>query len=332
VLPGSVWARGFYGSNDVKSNGANCVNGSYRLASFDSSSLPDFQCTELVMRWADNFAGISPLAWGENAPNRGAVVNAQDMWGVQVPGTQDVANGTGAPQPGDILVIGEPGGPGHVGIVLGVWGNQLYFVGENQTYAQSTIAISNNYVTPSAAAHWMGVSGSKVLGWIHLHRLPRPNGSPSPALGGINIWNYCVHLGYTGEKVTSPNAYGYVCTRADGTTAGINMDRACEWQYGRGDGLSRFSNFYSTTSWQCFGSWRLLGNLNFTSFCRLRGASSYAVVSGNAYGVRCRTSFGSTFGINTDQACQLQNYNGPSLARVLNFFSPTAWQCFITRP
>ena len=132
VIAGSAWAPGVNGDNTVYSNwnGSNCANGSYQARPFVDTSLLAYQCTELAVRWAYNYRGVNPAAWG------GA--DAQNMWGRSVAGATDITNGSATPQFGD-LIVWNATSPGHVAVVIGVSGNRLYFVGENQGWGEDFI-------------------------------------------------------------------------------------------------------------------------------------------------------------------------------------------------
>jgi hypothetical protein len=153
-------------------NGTNCANGYSSSEQFEGATLLAYQCTELIQRWAYNFAGINPSAWGAN--------DAYTYWNQNIPGTQDITNGTGAPQAGDILVFGSSSQDptGHVGIVVGVGNGELWFVGQNQGWAVSGVQFNSatNLATPSS----LFLSSTPILGWI---RLTPSTASSAPTTG-----------------------------------------------------------------------------------------------------------------------------------------------------
>jgi streptogramin lyase/surface antigen len=159
VVPGSTWAPGVSGDNNVYSNnqGGNCANSYSQSRQVGDVTLPAYQCTELAVRWAWNFGGVDPAAWSHAGWN-GA---AYDMYGLSVPGTQDIANGAGTPEFGDLLVWND-GGLGHVAVVLGVSGNKLYFVGENEHYSEDYV----NFNQATNTARSTPFDAGTVTGWI----------------------------------------------------------------------------------------------------------------------------------------------------------------------
>src|SRR5439155_18375162 len=126
---------------------------------------PEFQCTQLVQRYAH-------YAWGEPASwygYGGVGGNAADMWtsgqSLPVP-LQAFRNGGGAPpQRGDIMVFG-PGwlgnfwdGAGHVAIVLEVGSNYVRIVEQNATpTGVDRLALAGTLVTASGY--------TPVIGWL----------------------------------------------------------------------------------------------------------------------------------------------------------------------
>jgi hypothetical protein len=71
-------------------------------------------------------------------------------------------------------------------------------------------------------------------------------------LGGINLKWYCQLIGYANVTTVGTTAYDWRCVKADGTLVTVNMAWACVYQYGTAIAMSRFANFYSVTSWQCW--------------------------------------------------------------------------------
>ena len=202
ILAGSSYAPGIASAPDVYGNLHNnsCAN-AYAPAT-DSYGL-EHQCTEFAVHWAASVWGVSPSAW--------RFVDAEQMFSQaqHITGLTAIANGTGAPQPGDLIVFSDRT-VGHVAVIAGVSGGSLYFVGQNQGEAEQAITISNgNYVTPAVASRWLGQSGS-VLGWIHSSSTTpatatsvpavvlQPNGSPSVFVEGPN--NTLLNDWYVGGK------------------------------------------------------------------------------------------------------------------------------------
>lgn len=173
----------------------------------------------------------------------------------------------------------------------------------------------------------------QILQRYSWYRSQNSQTTTAPPLGGINFWNYCVdELRYSGETTVANDAYGYRCTDSSGGTHAFSVDSACRWQYNRNDVVARFWNFYSTTSWQCFGTAGDLGPINFPLYCHAQQAAGWTILSNNAYGAACWHGHGvSTFAMNTDQVCQWQYDQDAAAARVVNFNSPTGWECFVTK-
>lgn len=167
LISGSSWAPSLahLGNLNVYNNGTNL-----NYFGPDKGYSWEYQCTELAIRYAAVVWGEGAnLAKPENAWKKaGWTGSAQDMWSIAsklpVP-LKKIANGKGAPQFGDLIIFGESGGPGHVGVVVKVSHGRLYFVGENQydAPAEAWIPInSSNHASPGG-----DFSGSlEPLGWL----------------------------------------------------------------------------------------------------------------------------------------------------------------------
>jgi hypothetical protein len=176
VIPGSTWAPGVPGNNDIYSNynGTNCANGYSQTITFDGAQELAYQCTEIAVRWAKNYGGVPATAW-DNAGWDGA---AQDMYGLDVSGIHSYPNGGSTkPQFGDLLIWTDGSGPGHVAVVVGTSGGRLYFVGENEDYGEDYVDYDSSTNTASSAPFDAGT----VTGWI---RFTNPT-SGTPANGSF---------------------------------------------------------------------------------------------------------------------------------------------------
>lgn len=71
-------------------------------------------------------------------------------------------------------------------------------------------------------------------------------------LGGVNLKWFCQVTGSVTMTTVGTTAYDWRCVNADGTLRPINWAWACVYQYGTAIDISRFANFYSMTSWQCW--------------------------------------------------------------------------------
>jgi hypothetical protein len=161
VLAGSSWAPGVSNANVYSNNfSGSCANGDW--GGTNAYGLM-YQCTELAVRWADDYWGIAPSEWSSDVDS----IAAKQMWPLaqSISGLHTIANGTAPPQFGDLLVLSDSG-PGHVAVIVGVNDGYLYFVGENQDYTEDRIPITNgDDLTASAVTNWLGQSGT-ALGWI----------------------------------------------------------------------------------------------------------------------------------------------------------------------
>ncbi len=170
LLSGSSWAPTVADLGDL-----NVYNNSDNLNHFgpDRGFTYEYQCTELAVRyayyvWGEGKGLSKPEAAWDTAGWDGA---AEDMWSVAprlaVP-LQQIANGAGAPQFGDLIIFGEPkgsSGPGHVGVVTGVSGTHLYFVGENQANAPAKAWIPINAANHASSGGDFSTS-LVPIGWL----------------------------------------------------------------------------------------------------------------------------------------------------------------------
>jgi CHAP domain-containing protein len=143
---------------------------------------PEWQCTELAVRWAAAAWGEGKYAAWQRAGWNGA---AQTMWGVgpHLPKPlQQVPNGSSqAPQKGDLLIFHEPkgvAGPGHVAIVLSVNRStgKLTFIGENQYKAPAVVQVPS---PPGTMSPLPGLPTLPLQDGSHTATLP-PAGPSSP--------------------------------------------------------------------------------------------------------------------------------------------------------
>jgi hypothetical protein len=74
-----------------------------------------------------------------------------------------------------------------------------------------------------------------------------------------------------------------------------------------------------------------LGGIDLASYCKEHDGEGYTSQN-TAYSVACTTEKGGTFGINMDEACQSQYDHDAALSRVITFYDPNGWQCFIMKP
>ncbi len=131
----------------------------------------EYQCAELAVRVADyewNTGGFS--AWTKAGwANVAYTGSSNDMWGVAPKlGLSRFSNGgSSLPLPGDLLIFSESGAgsAGHVGVVYGSDGSNVYFVGENQAWGEFYVP----YSEASGLYHLDGTSlgsGFAVVGWL----------------------------------------------------------------------------------------------------------------------------------------------------------------------
>lgn len=86
------------------------------------------------------------------------------------------------------------------------------------------------------------------------------------AVGGLNVWAYCLSLGYpaVGYRkgfIEGPGAArdNWVCQRGTEQLAPqdarvVDMDEACAWQFGRTTVVARPSDEDHAWSWDCYGT------------------------------------------------------------------------------
>ena len=214
LVYGSDWAPSLadLGDLNVYNNGTDPLHfGS------DVGYTSQYQCTELAVRFAD----VVLHEGNENSwLNAGWSRAAQDMWRVgpslPVP-MQQIANGVGLPQLGDLLIFSESGGPGHVGVVQGVSGGRLYFVSENNYSAPGLTSIpinSQNVATASGFSKRL-----TVVGWL------RGSGAQTPSITDMSP-----DSGYVGAHVTiiGTNLAGATRVSFNGATASIISDTATQ--------------------------------------------------------------------------------------------------------
>lgn len=105
---------------------------------------------------------------------------------------------------------------------------------------------------------------TELDGEYPLHGLAEP--LIQGAVGGVNLWAYCLSLGYpaVGYRkgyIEGPGAArdNWVCQRGTEQLAPrearlVDMDQACAWQFGRSSIVARPSDEDHAWSWDCYGA------------------------------------------------------------------------------
>jgi hypothetical protein len=163
---------------------------------------------------------------------------------------------------------------------------------------------------------------------------PKPKSSKSsppassavvPAdLGAPNFSGYCQHIGQGSALSTASNAYGWHCSANPSLT--ISVQGACAWTFNLSAGqvINVSTDYYSASSWQCWRTNGILGQLDIATYCTAAGLGSAKLAADNAYGWSCTDQAT----INTTAACQLVYHNSNAFARFAVFGDPYSWQCW----
>jgi hypothetical protein len=157
------------------------------------------------------------------------------------------------------------------------------------------------------------------------HPKPKPAGPVTPHnLGAPNFDGYCQHIGWGSAVTTANNAYGWHCSANPSLV--FSMQGACAWTYGLSLGkvINVSTDYYSTTSWQCWRTNGVLGQLDIATYCTEAGLGSAKLAARNADGWSC-TGQGP---VDTNAACQLVFHNGNAFSRFAVFADPYSWQCW----
>lgn len=195
----------------------------------------------------------------------------------------------------------------------------------NQHGKKSKTAVSSDETVapkaPSASGSHAAQSKSSAK--------PKTKPKPKPALvtphnlGLPNFSGYCQHIGHGTAVTTANNAFGWHCSA--NAALPISIQNACAWTYGLSASkvIDVTTDYHSLTSWQCWRTSGILGQLSIASYCTAAGLGAATLNTANAYGWTC----GKT-GIDTNAACQLVYHNSNSFARFAVFANPYSWQCW----
>ena len=156
------------------------------------------------------------------------------------------------------------------------------------------------------------------------HSSPAPSGPVTPAnLGQPNFAGYCGSIGEGTAEATANNAYGWACSAQAGVR--LQVDSACAYTFHLKSSqvINVTTNFYSTTSWQCWRTNGMLGLLNITSYCSSAGLGAVKLNADNAYGWTCGGA-----GVNTDAGCQAEYGSSDAFSRFEVWSDPNSWQCW----
>lgn len=69
--------------------------------------------------------------------------------------------------------------------------------------------------------------------------------------GGLDLNGYCQSRGYSHATLTQHNAHGWVCVHANGSTTGMDLNAACQRQYGSSAPRAVYADFNNPYSWTC---------------------------------------------------------------------------------
>jgi TIR domain len=202
-------------------------------------------------------------------------------------------------------------------------------------------------------------SSADILGkWSHNQSNPlvvsedtsEVTGSPAPLYppeetrffrGSVNLDAYCYTLYRQGAGTPSLD----FTTSEDITcvlpTSGhqiqsktVDPTKACQQQTNTPDAISRLSNYYDPSSWQCYVHEQYIGNLTapmLNEFCQSTGFKGINKnTNGTAYDWECLDKNNIPQGLSITDACQ---YNYPAhktnaFDRLIDFTKPGGWQCW----
>ena len=151
-------------------------------------------------------------------------------------------------------------------------------------------------------------------------------------VGGVDFNSYCQMIGYTGATLVNNTAFGWQCTSSAGNL-GINVTKACQWLYVRGDLTSNYTNYNDPNSWGCYSNGTQstnLGGINVAGYCQSIGYVNGSLDGSTAFNWNCDKADGTRVGINMDSACQWQYSRNDVTAIMLKLSNPYSWQCYTT--
>lgn len=72
-------------------------------------------------------------------------------------------------------------------------------------------------------------------------------------LGGLDLYSYCLSLGYSNASLDGTTAYDWHCDDSWGYLYGIDMNAACQWQYPGASAYAIMGDMNNPDSWVCYG-------------------------------------------------------------------------------
>jgi hypothetical protein len=149
-------------------------------------------------------------------------------------------------------------------------------------------------------------------------------------VGGLYLNSYCQENGWSySEANSNSDADSWYC-KGNKSTEKININSACQWQYGNSQAVAKYENANDPYSWSCYvpsGS-AIKGDLNLNSYCQENGWSySEANSNSDADSWYCKGNK-STEKININSACQWQYGNSQAVAKYENANDPYSWSCY----
>lgn len=73
---------------------------------------------------------------------------------------------------------------------------------------------------------------------------------PAAQAASLDLDRYCRENGHSHSTLTQYNAYGWVCVGYNGVYYGMDLNNACQTQYGSG-WWAQYRNFNDPYSWEC---------------------------------------------------------------------------------
>jgi hypothetical protein len=151
--------------------------------------------------------------------------------------------------------------------------------------------------------------------------------SPIKDLGNdLNYQGYCRSIGDTEVALDQQNAYGWTCVTPSNNHILIDTNALCQWQFMASNVLSRMVNYSDPYDWHCYSHVKILGNVNFQSYCQSLGESAAVDDLNNAYSWHCLAS-GNTSLVDVNLACRWQYNEFDAIASVSDYNNPNGWTC-----
>ena len=205
------------------------------------------------------------------------------------------------------------------------------FIGKNKAPQNSDIlgTLRTDGSRPLIISVSSGITGSPAP-------FPFPPEQSPQYRGVVDLDIFCQSMGYQEFRFHAPyDPYTLKCIAPSKTDRPFTPAQACQWKTGTTDVMTRLSDYYDPSSWQCYVHEKKLGNIatseNMNNFCQFLGNIGVVQIGITAYDWQCAPASGIPIGLSMTNACQWLYGQKDAFDSLVDFNKPSGWECWAPR-